>query len=219
MSLSHAQTTTAISTSQLFTQFSNSMKSLYQKTKEEAFATLEIELHQQFAEVERQCMAQLLKQYDLDYPSFYSDDKLFKKASRNHKKYMTLAGEVSVERSLYRTVRNGTTSCPMELNTGLIEGFWTPQAAKQAIHLVSLNTPAESEQIFKEFGLMSPSKSSLDRLPKKLDDYWQAHRVKLEKSLFDVFEIPPEAAICAVSLDGVMISTRYAQILPGDSRW
>jgi len=110
------------------------MKSLYQKTKIEGFAALEIELHQQFAKIERQCMAQLLKQYDWDYPSFYSDDKLFSRVSRNHKKYMTLAGEVSVERTLYRTVRNGATYCPMELNTDLIENFWTPQAAKQAIH-------------------------------------------------------------------------------------
>jgi len=219
MSLSHAESITAITTPQLLKQLSNSVKSLYQKTKEKTFATLEIELHQQFAEAERQCMAKLLKQYDWDYPSFYSGDKIFKKASRNQKKYMTLAGEVSLDRTLYRTVRNGPTYCPMELNTGLIEGFWTPQAAKQAIHLVSLNTPAESERIFKEFGLMSPSKSSLDRLPKKLDNYWQTNRIKLEQSLFDVFEIPPEAAICAVSLDGVMISTRYAQVLPGDSRW
>lgn len=132
---------------------------------------------------------------------------------------MTLAGEVTLERTLYRTTRNGETYCPMELNTGLIEGFWTPQAAKQAIHLVSLNTPAEAEQIFKEFGLMSPSKSSLDRLPKKLNEHWEAERLTLEQKLFDVFEIPEEAAMCAVSLDGVMVATRYAQVLPGDSKW
>ena len=62
MSLSHAESITAITTPQLLKQLSNSVKSLYQKTKEEAFATLEIQLHQQFAEVERQCMAKLLKQ-------------------------------------------------------------------------------------------------------------------------------------------------------------
>ena len=84
---------------------------------------------------------------------------------------MTLAGEVTIERSLYRTERNGPTFSPLELNTGLIEGFWTPQAAKQAIHLVSQLTPAEAEGIFKEFGLMAPSKSSLDRLPKKLNPF------------------------------------------------
>jgi hypothetical protein len=219
MSLSHAQTTAAISTSKLFTELSDSMKLLCKKTKDEAFATLEIELHQKFAEAERQCMAKLLEQYDWDYPSFISDDKSFKRSSRNNKIYITLAGEVTLERTLYRTVRNGSTYCPMELNAGLVEGFWTPQAAKQALHLVSLNTPSECEQIFKEFGLMSPSKSSLDRLPKKLNEHWETNRLTLEKKLFDVFEIPSKATICAISLDGVMISTRYAQVLPGDSRW
>ncbi|MDQ7049650.1 MAG: hypothetical protein Q9M92_08935 [Enterobacterales bacterium] len=219
MSLSHAQSETTISTSQLFTQLSNSVKSLYNQTQQEAFANLEIELHQKFAEAERQCMAKLLEQYDWNYPSFFSGDKIYKKVSRNKKTYMTLAGNVTLERSLYRTERNGSTHCPLELNTGLIEGFWTPQAAKQAIHLVSLNTPADSEQIFKEFGLMSPSKSSLDRLPKSLNEHWEANRLILEKKLLDVFEIPKEATMCAFSLDGVMISTRYAQVLPGDSRW
>jgi len=38
---------------------------------------------------------------------------------------MTLAGEVTIERTLYRTERNRPTYCPLELNTGLIEGFWT----------------------------------------------------------------------------------------------
>ncbi|MBL4819058.1 MAG: hypothetical protein JKY15_07535 [Deltaproteobacteria bacterium] len=219
MSLSHAETFTARSTQQILSQLSDSVKSIYQQTKDHPFAELEIELHKKFAEAERQCMAKLLEQYDWDYPSFFSGEKTYKKISRNKKTYMTLAGEVTLERSLYRTRRNGPTYCPLELNTGLIEGFWTPQAAKQAIHLVSLNTPAEAEQIFKEFGLMSPSKSSLDRLPKKLNEYWEANRLNCEQKLLDVFEIPAEAFMCAVSLDGVMISTRYAQVLPGDSRW
>lgn len=220
MSLSHARSfISTSSTKEILEQLSDSIKSMVQRTNKDEFYVLEKELHQKFAEVERQCMAKLLEQYDWDYPSFTSNHKTFKKSSRSKKNYMTLAGEVTLKRTLYRTTRNGETYCPMELNTGLIEGFWTPQAAKQAIHLVSLNTPAEVEQIFKEFGLMSPSKSSLDRLPKKLNEHWEADRSLLEQSLFDVFEIPEEASLCAISLDGVMISTRYARVLPGDSRW
>ncbi len=192
---------------------------LYKNTIKEEFAELEKQLHQQFAEAERQCMAKLLEQYDWDYPVFMSGDATYRRSSRNKKTYMTLAGEVTLERTLYRTIRNGVTYCPLELNTGLIEGFWTPQAAKQALHLVSLNTPAEAEGIFKEFGLMSPSKSSLDRLPKKLHEHWQSNRLTLEQKLMDEFKIPDEATLCAISLDGVMIATRYAQVLPGDSKW
>jgi len=201
MSLSHAQIFYSTTTKEILAQLSNSVKSTYKKTKTEEFAELEKEIHQQFAEAERQCMAKLLEQYDWNYPVFISDNKTYRKASRNKKTYMTLAGEVSLERTLYRTSRNGVTYCPLELNTGLIEGFWTPQAAKQALHLVSLNTPAESENIFKEFGLMSPSKSSLDRLPKRLHEHWQTNRLTLEKKLMDEFKIPDEAILCAISLD------------------
>ncbi len=59
----------------------------------------------------------------------------------------------------------------MELSTGMVEQFWTPQAAKQAVHLVSLLTPAEAETVFQEFGQMCPSKSSLDRSPKQLSHH------------------------------------------------
>jgi len=195
------------------------VSALYKKTNNEEFSELEKQLHQQFAEAERQCMAKLLEQYDWNYPAFISENSTYRKSSRNNKTYMTLAGEVTLERTLYRTTRNGPTFCPLELNAGLIEYFWTPQAARQALHLVSLNTPAEAEGIFKEFGLMSPSKSSLDRLPKKLHEHWKSNRLTLEKKLMADFKIPDEAALCAISLDGVMIATRYAKVLPGDSKW
>ena len=132
---------------------------------------------------------------------------------------MTLAGEVEVERSLYRTQRNGSTICPLELNAGLIEGFWTPKAAKQALHLVSLLTPVECENVFAEFGLMQPSKSSIDRLPKKLNGQWEENRLFHEMILFEKYEIPKDATLFSVSRDGVMLSTRYARVLPNDSRW
>ena len=219
MSLSHAQSQTAITTQSIFEQLLNNVKSLNLKAHSERFGALEVELHQLFAAAERECMKKLLENYDWDYPVFQSNELTFQKASRNKKRYMTLAGEIELERTLYRTKRNGPTISPLELNTGIIEGFWTPQSAKQAIHLVSLLTPVECENVFAEFGLMSPSKSSIDRLPKHLNKYWEEQRTGLERQLFNQYEIPVDASLFAISLDGVMISTRYTQILPGDSRW
>jgi hypothetical protein len=219
MSLSHAQSQTSITTQDIFNQLLEDAKSINNKAKNHHFSSLEKELHQVFAAAERECMKKLLMQYDWDYPTFRSGEKIYRKASRNNKRYMTLAGEVELERTLYRTSRNSQTHCPLELNTGLVEGFWTPQAAKQAIHLVSLLTPVECENVFKEFGLMSPSKSSIDRLPKNLSKHWDDNRLSLERKLLNQYEIPEVAAFFAVSLDGVMLSTRYAQVLPFDSRW
>ena len=113
MSLSHASSNHSIlTTKKIFEQLSVSTKSILEQARKNEFSTLEIELHQKFAEAERQCMAKLLEQYDWDTPSFYSAEKTYRKISRNKKSYMTLAGQVTLMRSLYRTIRNGSTYCP-----------------------------------------------------------------------------------------------------------
>jgi len=219
MSLSHAKLTTSSNTNEVISDLLKNVKLINKQTKSDTFSELELKLHQAFADAERQSMAHLLEHYDWDIPAFTSQGKIYRKTSRNNKRYMTLVGEVVVQRSLYRTERNGPTYSPMELNAGLIENFWTPQAAKQAIHLVSQLTPAEAEAVFKEFGLMAPSKSSLDRLPKKLSHHFETNRLSLDKILQDDITIPTAAKMCAISLDGVLIHTRYAHIIPTDSHW
>ena len=51
---------------------------------------------------------------------------------------------------------------------------------------------------------MSPSRSSLDRLPKALSEKWEARRAHWESQLREQEAPPAEAAVLAVSLDGVM---------------
>jgi len=185
----------------------------------ESFAILERDLHDAFAEVERACLEQLLEDYDINVETYCSGDKTYRRVSRSPKRYMTVAGDITVERSLYRHSRNGETTCPLVLNAGIVEQFWTPQAAKQAIHLVSLLTPAEVETVFEELGHMQPSKSSLDRLPKQLSEKWEAQRETLDAQLCAQLEVPETATMLSVSLDGVLVPTRYTRVLPSDSRY
>ena len=162
MSLSHAIQETSISSVDIFKNLLENVNSLQKNVNHLLFSECEIKLHDMFAKAERACMKKLLETFDWDYPAFQSGNETYRKVSRNKKRYMTLAGEVELERTLYRNQRNGPTYCPLELNTGIIEGFWTPKAAKQTIHMVSLLTPVECENLFVEFGLMQPSKSSID---------------------------------------------------------
>lgn len=219
MSLSHAYSNNSSQSDDVLQNLSAQISQLKNRASTDPFDQLELELHQAFAEAERQCMQGVLEAYDWDFPYFHSGGQQYTQSSRSKKRYMTLAGEVSIERSLYRTERNGRTYSPLEQNSGLIEGFWSPQAAKQAILLVSHLTPAEAETIFQELGLMMPSKSSLDRLPKKLSHHWENQRIEMDSVLLKDIDIPKEAIACAISLDGVLIPTRYARTLPGDSRW
>ena len=203
-----------------FQQLSQQVYALRKRSRSrDSFAILERELHEVFAEVERTCLEQLLSDYDIDVEHFTVADKTYRRSHRCNKRYMTIAGEITVQRSLYRHARNGETYCPLELSTGIVEQFWTPQAAKQAIHLVSLVTLAEAETVFKEFGHMQPSKSSLDRLPKQLSEKWEAQRETLDAQLCEQLDVPKVATMLSVSLEGVLVPTRYTRVMAGDSRW
>jgi hypothetical protein len=93
----------------------------------------------------------------------------------------------------------------MELNAGIIEGYWTPQAAKQASWAMAHLTPKESEELFEMLGNMMPSKRTLDRLPKALNTHWEAHRMAFETQLRQEESVPAEAVSVGVSLDGVRV--------------
>ena len=65
-------------------------------------------------------------------------------------------------------------------------------------------TPGECANTLCELGNMSPSKSSLDRLP-QLSSRWEAQREAFEEALRAQDRVPVEATTLAVSLDGVMV--------------
>jgi hypothetical protein len=65
-------------------------------------------------------------------------------------------------------------------------------------------TPKEGAELFDLLGNMTPSKSTLDRLPKALSVHWEAQRPHFEATLRQQEAIPTEAVAMAVSLDGVM---------------
>jgi hypothetical protein len=91
-----------------------------------------------------------------------------------------------------------------ELRAGIIEGTWSLLAAKQATWVVAHVTPKEGEELFDLLGNMTPSKRTLDRLPKALRVHWETHRPHCEATLRQQETIPVEAVAMAVSRDGVM---------------
>ena len=119
--------------------------------------------------------------------------------------YLGCWGEVRIERSLYRRAGEDRTLCPLELRAGIVEGYWTPAAASLATWSVAHLTPAEAAELFKRSGGMSPSRSTLDRLPKALSEGWEAQRTRFEESLRVGAEVPETATAVLVSLDGIMV--------------
>jgi hypothetical protein len=172
----------------------------------------EQELHRRFVAAEREALGQELARFDLDVPTLEVAGERYHRVLRCATTYTSAVGPVRVERSLYRQGHGGGRAvCPLELRAGIMEGSWTPWAAKQATWVVAHLTPQEGEELFGLLGNMTPSKSTLDRLPKQLSVHWEAQRPTFEATLRHQETIPAEAVAMAVSLDGVMAPMKDGQ--------
>jgi len=199
MSSSHVPTTPSSALSGLCTWMAS--RSLADADRM-SMAEFEKELRMRTAAVEREATAAELARYDLDVPAVDVGGIVHRRVLRCPATYLTLGGEVVIERSLY-THRSADSEaiCPMELRAGIIEGFWTPAAAFVVAH----TTPGEAAEFFALMGRMSPSRSSLDRLPKGLGERWEERREEFENQLRVGMHVPEQAVAVAVSLDGVLV--------------
>lgn len=170
------------------------------------FEAFEREARQRFAAAEAEFVAEELGRFDVDTSAVYIDGVRHRRVLRSSQTYMTAAGPVSVERTLYSTREEGERAvCPMELRAGVVEGYFTPMAAQNAAWAVAHLTPGESEALFARMGGMCPSKSSLDRFPKALGARWEDDRLDFEQRLRSDERVPAAAVTVAVSLDGVLV--------------
>jgi hypothetical protein len=171
-----------------------------------SFADFEKDLHAKVMELEREVLGEDMARADVDVEAVVVAGDTYRRVVRCEETYFTAAGPVRVERTLYkdRTDEAGRAICPMDLRLGIVEGRWTPLSAQQATWVVAQMTPQLGEELFARIGNMTPSKSSLDRLPKALSERWEEDRVHFEKALREGDVIPQHAKTLAVSLDGVL---------------
>ena len=183
----------------------NELRDLSEHTPpQQDFESFERAVHERFVAAEREVLASELQRLDVDVPAVTIDGRRYQRVLRSPSTYLSAVGPISVERTLYRA-GNEPTVVALEVRAGIIGGHWTPLAARQASVLVARMTPQECADTLRELGNMSPSKSTLDRLPKHLSSRWEEDREAFEEAVrAATVSVPAEARTVAVSLDGVM---------------
>lgn len=171
--------------------------------------TFERGLHAHLMAVERELLAEELAHDDVVAEQITVNGVVYRQSMEEAETYLTSAGEVVVKRHLYRPAGRSTRHiCPLELQAGIVEGFFTPVAARRAAYVVAHLPPATGAALFVELGSMQPSASSLERLPKGLSARWEAHRQDWEAQLRTFEDVPTAATTLVVSLDGVLVPMR-----------
>lgn len=170
------------------------------------FEHFEHELHKKMMAIEREILTEELARYDVEAEQIEVGGVLHRPTLTSSETYLSAAGEITVERHLYRPAGRGSRSiCPLELQAGILRGYWTPRAARQAAFAMAHLTSGDSQTLFRELGGMQPSRCSLDRLPKELSAHWEVQRQEWEAALRVRETVPPEAAVIAISVDGVTV--------------
>ena len=175
------------------------------------FESFEQDVHTLVMALECELVSEELSRYDMAAKEIEVAGKVYRRGVRLSETYLTAAGRVTMERHLYSPVgEKGPSICPLELRSGIIAGYFTPQAARQGAFAMAQLTPGESAALFGEIGNMQPSRSSLDRLTKALSPHWEEHRVVWEAQLRQTEPVPVAAKVIALSVDGVLSPMRGA---------
>jgi hypothetical protein len=120
-------------------------------SNEDKFESFEQDLHTLVMVLECELVSEELSRYDMAAKEIEVEGKVYRRGVRLPETYQTTAGRVSVERHLYYPVaEKGQSICPLELRSGIIAGYFTPQAARQGAFAMAHLTPGESEELFGE---------------------------------------------------------------------
>jgi hypothetical protein len=204
MAVEHREEGLQSPASQRLSEFLRARQQAWQQGVPE-FEQFERELHEHLMNLERECVAEELARYDVAAERVEVGGVSYQPVLQATETYLSAAGPVRVERHLYRPAgRNAKSICPLELRAGIINGYWTPQAARQGAFVLAHLPASIAEALFQELGAMHPSRSTLDRLPRTLSAHWEAHRPDWEAALQTQETVPAAATTLAISVDGVM---------------
>jgi len=182
------------------------------------FERFEGMIDEQGDELKRQAAEMSLDACEPDADRVCVDGDVYYRCMEQTKTYRAQWGEIEPEsRSLFRLEGepNGPTVSPLELRAGIVEGSWTPRAARQiADHIQEL--PGDRAA---ELCPLPYSPSSLQRLGRRLGETWDDKRPSLNDAKRSALEVPDEAASISVAVDRVSVLMRESDGLRWRMLW
>jgi hypothetical protein len=160
---------------------------------------------------EREAHRAILQSLDIDVPAVVIGKERYTRVGRCEDRYHTMAGSVSVERSLYRKSGErggqpgGKVVDAVSLRAGVVGDGWLPHTARVMAHEMQQGTSREAEASAREFGRLPYSRSSFEKVAHLVAALAVADHQDIEDALIDAYEVPAEACSVSVSLDRVSV--------------
>ena len=169
------------------------------------YAPIERDIGERVAAIERAAHQSILTNLDVDAPAVMIDGRRHTRVHRAEGRYYTLAGDVAVERSLYRAERNGPVVDPISLRAGVVDGGWLPETGAAMAHLRQQGTSREAESTGQRLGRVAYSHSSFERVGSAVGQRYAAKKTAIDDALIVAVAIPPEARSVSFGVDRVSL--------------
>lgn len=175
------------------------------------YAQVEREVAEAAARWERAGHRAILQALDIDMPTVIIGGIRYNRVGRCEAPYHTMAGSVSIERSLYRQSGQrggqpgGKVVDAVSLRAGVVGDGWLPQTARVMAHEVQQGTSREARSSAAEYGRLPYSRSSFETVAHLVGVLAVADHKDIEDALIDSYEVPTEAQSVSVSLDRVNV--------------
>jgi hypothetical protein len=161
--------------------------------------------------IERAAHQAILHALDIDVPAIVIGGIRYVRVGRCEAPYHTLAGSVSIERSLYRQSGQrggqpgGRVVDAVSVRAGVVADGWLPRTARVMAHQVQQGPSREAATTAGEYGRLPHSRSSFERVAHVVGTLAVADHQDIEDVLIDAYEVPAEARSVSVSLDRVSV--------------
>lgn len=178
-----------------------------QRSGRVGYESFERELERHTAAIEREVHRATLSALDLDARAVEINGVPHIRVLRCPTTFMTRAGGVEVERSLYRVsgARGGKAVDLVAQRVGAVEDVWLPGAARAMAHALQQGPGREAVRTANEMGRLPYSKASFERVGQAVGRLYAARQQDIDEQLIGAYRPPPELRAISAALDRVSV--------------
>lgn len=171
------------------------------------YEKVEREVAQGACAIERAAHATVLCALDVDAPQVTVEGKTYRRVLRTAGSYYTMAGPVSLVRTLYRPAgkRQAPTTDAISLRAGVVGDGWLPLCAAAMGWECQRAPSREAEAASDRWQRLPYSRCAFERVAHLVGEQYGQRREEVERKLVETLEIPEAAHSVSVSLDRVSI--------------
>lgn len=161
-------------------------------------------------------LAAYMQQHDAHKSTVEVNGVRYRYKNTMAKTFLTLFGDVVVNRAIYGNDLVGGYVAPLDLALGMGgDESATLDAREMILFAVSSSTPEEVTGLLSKASLCQPSRSAIQSIVVRDGTHMEEHRTAIAQSVRRMQTIPAEARVLVASMDGANVRLREAGVKKG----